>query len=78
MNPRVVQAIAISPTHVAVTFANGERGVLDVTPYLAFPAFAALRDEAVFRRAHAAHGTVVWTDEADLCPDSVWDEAVRV
>ena len=77
MNPRVVSAMAISDTQVAVTFANGECGVLDVSRYLALPAFASIREPGAFRRAHVGHGTVVWSDEVDLCPDSVWAEAVR-
>jgi hypothetical protein len=77
MQPRVIHAQALSDTVVEVSFTTGETGRLDVTPWLAYPAFAPLRDPGLFRRAHAAHGTVVWTDEIDLCPDTVWAEAVR-
>ena len=76
-NPRVVSARAVDDTHVAVAFSDGSDGLLDVGPYLRFPAFAPLNDHAFFRRVHAAHGTVVWSDEIDLCPDTVWVEAVR-
>ena len=78
MNPRVRVARAVSDTHVAVEFSNGETGVLDVSPYFVFPAFAELKSPAYFRRAHAAHGTVVWSDEIDLCPDTVWEDAVKM
>jgi len=77
MNPRVVQARAISDTQVAVEFANGDRGILDVAHYLDLPVFRVLRDPAEFRRVHAAHGTVAWSDDLDLCPDTVWHDAVR-
>jgi hypothetical protein len=70
LNPRVSSAEAIGEHRLAVVF--------DVGPYLAYPAFAALRDAAFFRRAHAAHGTVVWSDEVDLCPDTVWLESEKV
>jgi len=77
MQPRVIRAEAVSDVEVDVIFSNGERGRLDMTPYLAYAAFQPLREPGLFRRAHAAHGTVVWTDEIDLCPDTVWAEAVR-
>ncbi len=76
-NPRVVSACAVDDTHVAVSFSDGTNGTLGVGPYLQFPAFAPLNDHSFFRRAHAAHGTVVWSDEIDLCPDTVWEEAVQ-
>lgn len=78
MHPRVVHAEAITDLRVAVTFANGERGVLDMRPYLVLPVFQILADPGQFRRAHADHGTVAWSEDLDLCPDSVWADAVRV
>jgi hypothetical protein len=77
-NPRVLSAEAIGEHRLAVTFSDGTCGTFDVGPYLAFPAFAPLRDAAFFRRAHAAHGTVVWSDKIDLCPDTVWTESEKV
>lgn len=76
-HPRVVHAEAIDDLRVRVTFANGETGLFDIQPYLAYSAFAPLRDAAFFRRAHAAHGTVAWSEELDLWPDTVWNESVR-
>ena len=77
MNPRVVTAQAVGETLVDVVFSDGTRGTFDVGPYLPYPAFAPLRDGAFFRRVHAAHGTVAWSDEVDLCPDTVWLESVK-
>ncbi|MFM2152153.1 MAG: hypothetical protein RL199_588 [Pseudomonadota bacterium] len=76
-NPIVASAEAVSDTHVRVTFSDGSIGTFDVTTYLGYPAFAPLADRAFFRRAHAAHGTIVWSEDIDLCPDTVWEEAVR-
>jgi hypothetical protein len=77
MNPRVVHAKACSPTAVSIIFTNGDHGVLDVSRYLQFPVFAPLRDPGFFARVHADRGTVVWSDELDLCPDTVWADTVR-
>ena len=77
MNPRTVQAAAIDDRRVAVTFNNGVTGVLDVSPYFTMPGLARLRDPSFFRQAHAHHGTVVWDEDADLCPDLVWAKSVK-
>jgi hypothetical protein len=77
-NPRLASAEAIGEHRLAVVFSDGTHGTFDVGPYLVYPAFAALRDAAFFRRAHAAHGTVAWSDEVDLCPDTVWTDSEKV
>ena len=77
MTPDVVQAKAVSATHVEVRFSNGVTGVLDVSPYFSAPALAKLQNPVFFRRAHADHGTVVWDDDVDLSPESVWAKAVK-
>ncbi len=41
-------------------------------PYLDYPAFAALRYFNLFMRAHVAHGVVVWSEEIDLSPDTLY------
>ena len=53
-------------------FANGERRRFEMGNYLHYPAFSALQDPALFQRAHVEHGTVVWTDEIDLSPDTLY------
>ena len=46
-----------------VTFNNGEKRVFDVTAYLEYPAFQALKSTSLFMQARVAHNTVVWNDE---------------
>ena len=57
-----------------VTFENGHRKVYDCTPLLNNAVFQPLRDEAVFRCAHAdSHGYgVVWNDTIDLAESEIW------
>ena len=59
-----------------VTFTNGERRVLDVEPLLAYPAFAPLADDAVFRTAKVEDGVIVWQDGAiDIGPEEVYQRS---
>ncbi len=57
-----------------VTFDNGDRRVYDCTPLLRSDAFQPLRDDAIFRCAHAdSHGYgVIWNDDVDLAESEIW------
>lgn len=41
-------------------------------PLLSYPAFSSLTEHNLFMKAHAEHGTLVWTDEIDLSPDTLY------
>lgn len=72
MTPDVVQVKALRDFSLEAVFANGERRRFDMKPYLSYPAFSALVEDNCFLQAHVAHGTVVWTDEIDLSPDTLY------
>ena len=77
MNPRVKQALPLEHFRLRLTFTNGEKRVFDVSPYLDYPAFKRLANPAFFSLGHADHGTVVWPDDIDLCPDTLYLESVK-
>lgn len=72
MTPDVVAVQATPDFCLLAEFATGELRRFDMKPYLAYPAFAQLRDHAFFMRAHVKHGTVVWTEDIDLSPDTLY------
>ena len=72
MTPDVVRVQAFPDFGLEVEFSSGERRRLDMKPYLQYPAFAPLSTNGLFMRAHVAGGTVVWTDEIDLSPDTLY------
>jgi hypothetical protein len=72
MTPDVVEVLPFPDWRLEAVFATGERRRFDLTPYLDYPAFAPLRDAGLFMRARVAHGTVVWTDEIDVSPDTLY------
>lgn len=41
-------------------------------PYLDLPAYVALKEPGLFMHAHVEHGTVVWSEEIDLSPDTLY------
>jgi len=79
MNPRVVNAKPAPDYTVHVWFDNGEQGVLDMKPYLDDGSvFRALRDVAVFNSVHPFMGTIQWNNNADLCPDTVYLDSMKI
>lgn len=41
-------------------------------PYLDYPAYRVLKQTGKFALAHVANGTVAWTDEIDMSPDTLY------
>jgi hypothetical protein len=72
MTPDVIKVKATPDYVIEAEFATGEMRRFDMRPYLEFPAFAALKEDGLFMRAHVAHGVVVWTESIDLSPDTLY------
>ena len=45
-----------------------------MAPYLAYPAFQALKQGKLFMQARVAHHTAIWNDEVDIAPESLYLE----
>ena len=78
MNPRVEAVEPKDDYRLEITFTNSEIGIFDCTPLLSFGVFRELRDIRYFRRARVAHGTVVWPHEQDICPDTLYEDSMKV
>ena len=72
MTPDVITVKVIPDYFIKAEFSNGESRLLDMRPYLNYPAFCALKDDALFLRAHVTNGVVAWNDEIDLSPDLLY------
>ena len=78
MNPRVANVKAEENYTLHVWFKNGEEGVFDVKPFLDYEMFKPLKDIALFNSVQPAHGTIQWANNADLCPDTVYLDSVKI
>lgn len=72
MTPDVVRVSPLFDYRLEVEFATGEKRLIDMRPYLTYPAFAPLAEGGMFLKAHVALGTVAWTDEIDISPDTLY------
>lgn len=72
MTPDVVKVKAYQETVLKVEFTDGSIRLFDIEPLLQYPAFSKLRDNALFLKAQVQHGTVVWNEEIDISPDTLY------
>jgi len=76
MNPRVKTVKPIINFRLLIGFENGEQKIFDVNPYLNKGIFQELKSVEIFNSAKVADGTVQWSNEADLCPDTLYIDSV--
>jgi hypothetical protein len=78
MNPRVQSVVPSADYRLRLTFSNGEIGVFDCAHLLTFGVFQEFKDLDYFLRASVANGTVVWPNEQDICPDTLYEDSVKL
>lgn len=60
-----------------IRFSTGEAKVFDFKPLLDSPAFAPLKDEAVFRDVYIDYGVAVWMDgDVDISPEYLYNHSI--
>jgi len=55
-----------------LTFTNGKQKVYDMSEQLKKDVFLPLKDTGFFNQAYVEHGTVIWNDDLDMCPDELY------
>ncbi len=78
MNPRVKQVEAKPDYQLLLTFSNNEHRLFDAKPYITKGIFVALQDAGIFNKVKPFNGSVLWPDDLDLCPDTLYEESVPV
>jgi hypothetical protein len=76
INPRVKKVKPLNDFKIFIVFENGEERIFDVKPYLDKGIFTELKDLKKFNSARVAEGTVTWENEADFCPDTLFEDSV--
>lgn len=72
--PKILSVTPIAGYQLQVTFRNHETKIYDCGGLLNHPAFAALRDPAIFRAVQVDAGGygVRWNDDLDLSEAELW------
>jgi len=61
-----------------LTFSNGEQRLYDARPLLEYTLFAPLKNLPFFLMAYCDGSTVVWNDELDLAPESLYEKSIPI
>lgn len=72
MNPRVKEVIPTDEYTLKLTFKNNEQAIYDCSDLLDFGVFKELKNINYFKQAYIEYGTVVWPNEQDICPDTLY------
>ncbi len=71
-NPKVKKVRPLPDYKLDLTFANGERRVFDLAPYLDTGVFKTLKERSQFLSARVVAGSVEWSGEIDLSYDTLY------
>ena len=77
MNPRVIKVKPLENHELELLFSNHETRIFDIKPYLTKGIFSELADETVFNSVKPMNGTVLWSNELDFCPDTLYIDSVK-
>ncbi|HDZ48662.1 hypothetical protein LCGC14_0038130 [marine sediment metagenome] len=77
MYPSVTNVIPLDNYLLSVEFSNGEKGVLDMKPYLDFGVFTRLKEQTSFNQVRVSFDTIEWHTGADLDPEFVYKKCQR-
>ena len=76
LGPRVLTVVPMDDFTLYLTFNNGEHRVFDVKPLFSLNVFRALQDKEFFKKVKVAYGSVLWPNDIDYCPDTLYAESV--
>jgi len=72
MYPSVKEVIPRDDYTLSLVFENGEKGILDMKPMLAFGVFHRIKDLDNFKRVRVAFDTIEWACGVDLDPEYIY------
>jgi hypothetical protein len=78
MYPSVTTVIPKNNYLLDISFSNGEKGVLDMKPYLNFGVFSRIKDYHSFEKVAVAFDTIEWESGVDLDPEFVYAKCEKV
>ena len=72
MNPRVKTVKSLPDYKLSIVFSSNEIKIYDCSPLLDFGVFRELKDVNYFNQAKQKDGTVIWPNDQDICPDTLY------
>ena len=76
LGPRVSSVSPLDDFKLFLTFTNGEQRVFDAKPLLSLGVFKPLCNGEMFKAVKVAYGSVLWPQDIDYCPDTLYEQSV--
>lgn len=76
MYPSVKELHPIENYILCIVFENGEKGFLDMKPYMKAGIFRKLQNNDIFNQVHVSFDTVEWECGVDLDPEFIYEKCV--
>ena len=78
LGPRVTTVMPMEDHRLFLIFTNGEQRIFDAKPLLSFEAFKPLQNRHLFEAVKVAYGSVLWPNDIDYCPDTLYAKSSSV
>ena len=78
MRPKAIDVKTINEYNIEITFDNGEKRVLDITPYFKFKIFEELKEKDNFKKVKVSGLSIEWENGADICPDELYQNSKKI
>jgi len=78
LGPRVSEVSPLKEYILRLTFDNGEQRLFDAKPLLAIKAFKQLQNVEFFESVKVAFGSIIWPNDIDYCPDTLYAESFLI
>lgn len=78
MRPKAIDVKVLNDYTLEITFDNNEKKIFDVKPYFKFKLFEELKDINKFNSVKISGLSIEWENGADICPDELYTNSVKI
>lgn len=78
MRPKAINVKVLNKYNIEITFDNGEKRLLDITPYFKFKIFQELKEKDNFQKVKIMGLSIEWENGADICPDELYENSKKI
>ncbi len=78
MRPKAIDVKILKNYELEITFDNNEKRKFDVKPYFKFKQFRELKDKNIFENVKIAGLSIEWENGADICPDELYNNSIKI
>jgi len=78
LGPRVIDVSPKDDHILLLRFNNGEKRQFDAKPLLAMEVFKPLSNTLFFKSVKVAYGSIMWPNDIDYCPDTLYEQSTKI